>query len=56
MIFVYKLMHGLLGVRREEFFLDPPVGNTHGHRFKVRKVHAVTRARRNLLCGRTVSD
>ena len=56
MILMFKLMHGLLGMPKEAYFRNPPVGSTRGHRFKVAKPRAVSRVRRNQFAVRTVTD
>ena len=56
MLFMYKLTHGLLGISKNEFFLEPTVVSTRGHRFKVGKPRAVSRARRHHFAVRTVSE
>jgi len=56
MILLYNLMHGNVGLRREEFFEEPPMTTTRGHSLKVAKPRAHTRVRRNHLGVRAVSD
>jgi len=56
MILMYHLVHGHLGIRKEDYLLDPTVTTTRGHSLKIGKPQAATRARRNHLTVRAVND
>ena len=56
MLFMYKLVHGHLGITKEELFQVPPLTSTRGHHFKVAKPRADSRMRRNHFAVRVVTD
>ena len=55
-LYMYKLVHGHLGIAKEDLFQDPPLIATRGHRFKVAKPRAISRMRRNHFAVRVVTD
>ena len=46
MLFMYKLVHGHLGITKEELFLAPSLTSIRRHRFKVDKTRADSRMKR----------
>ena len=56
MIAMYNIMHGRVGLRREDFFDEPRAAHTRGHPLKVAKPQAASRVRSNHFSIRTVND
>ena len=56
MIVMHQLLHDRLGLRKEDFVAQPPLSTTRSNTMKVAKPRAHTRARRNHLPVRAVTD
>ena len=56
MITVYQLLRQGLDVDHSQFFEEATRTSTRGHRWKIQKPRAVTRARRNVFSVRVVND
>ena len=56
MIAMFNLMHGRVGLRKEDIFGGPHVPQTRGHPLKVAKPRSRSRVRRNHFSSRVVND
>ena len=56
MILMYNVMHGKIGLDREDFFARPPTARTRGHPLKVAKLQSTSRTRCNHFSMRVVND
>ena len=56
MIVMYNLMHGRVGLKKEDFFTSPQVTQTRGHPLKVVKPRSQSRVRMNHFSSRVVND
>ena len=56
MISMFNIMHGRVGLDKENFFDSPRVPQTRGHPLKVAKPQSTTRARSNHFSIRVVND
>ena len=56
MIMIFNIMHGRVGLRREDFFDEPRAAQTRGHQLKVGKPQSTSRTRTNHFSTHVVND
>ena len=56
MITMFGIMHGRVGIRREDFFGEPRAAQTRGHQLKVAKPQSISRMRINHFSTRVIND